>query len=200
MTSSIRLGFGLTIAVIAAAIADPIVEFASNAGWLGTGSFTDHSNLDIIPALLLGIGLLALYMVRRAHAVLAGRAIPRRITGLLPTVFVLQIAILYVMETLEQLVVWGHPFGATVWLGGPIWTSLAIHAGICLTVTYAIARSARALAETTLRVIRVVGTFASLAAHGTAHVESRRLESLAFKALLPVPCTIGERAPPFTIS
>jgi hypothetical protein len=72
--------------------------------------------------------------------------------------------------------------------------------GICLIVACAIARSARALAETTLRVIRVVGAIASLAAHGAALAVPRRLESLSFKALLPVPCTIGERAPPFIIS
>jgi hypothetical protein len=196
MASSIRLGLCLTIAVIAAAIADPIVEFASNAGWLGAGSFTDHSNLDIIPALLLGTGLLALYMVRRARAVLAGRAIPRRIVGLLPTVFLLQMTVLYAMETLEQIVVWGHAFAGTVWLGGPVTISLAIHAAICLTITYAIVRSGRTLAATTLRVMRLVGAIASLAAHGAALVLSCRFETRLCKALLPVPCTIGERAPP----
>ncbi|MGB8910331.1 MAG: hypothetical protein WCC84_16415 [Candidatus Cybelea sp.] len=195
--SSIRPGLCLTIAVIAAAVADPIVEFASNAGWLGAGSFTDHSNLDIIPALLLGVGLLALYMVRRAHAVLAGRAIPRRIAGLLPTVFVLQITTLYAMETLEQIAVWGHPFGAAVWLGGPPAISLAIHAAICMTVTYVVVRSGRTLAATTLRVIRLAGAIASLAVQTVAPLAMRPFDSLSFKALLPVPCTIGERAPPF---
>jgi hypothetical protein len=197
MISSIRLGLCLTIAVIAAATADSIVEFASNAGWLGAGTFTDRSNLDIIPALLFGVGLLALYMIRRAHAVLAGRAIPRRIAVLLPTVFVLQMATLYAMETLEQLVVWGHAFAATVWLGGPVTISLGIHAAICLTVTYAIARSGRALAATTLRVVRFVAAIASFAAQGRALVTTRRLESPFYKASFPIACSLGERAPPF---
>ena len=196
MASSIQLGLCLTIAVIAAAIADPIVEFVSNAGWLGAGSLTDHSNLDIIPALLLGLGLLALYMVRRAHAVLAGRALPRRIVGLLPTVFLLQMGTLYAMETLEQIVVWGHPLAATVWLGAPVTISLTIHAAICLTVTYAIARSGHALAATTLRVIRFMSAIASFAAHCTALVAIRRFEGLLYKVPLPIVCTIGERAPP----
>jgi hypothetical protein len=199
MISSIRLGLCLTIAVIAAAIADPIVEFASNAGWLGTASLTDHSNLDVIPALLFGAGLLALYMVRRAHAVLAGRAIPRRIAGLLPIVFVLQVATLYTMETLEQIVVWGHPLAAAVWLGGPVTISLGIHAAICVTVAYAIARSGRTLAATTLRVIRLVSAIARFAAHGPALV-AIRLESVFCKASLPIACTIGERAPPLALN
>ena len=43
---------------MAAAIADPLVEFASNAGWFGAGNFTDHSNLDVVPALFAGVALL----------------------------------------------------------------------------------------------------------------------------------------------
>jgi hypothetical protein len=198
--SSIRFGLCLAIAVIAAALADPIVEFASNAGWLGAGSFTDRSNLDIIPALLLGVGLLVLFMIRKARAVLTGHAIPRRIVWLLPTIFVLQIGTLYAMETLEQIVVWGHPFPAPVWLGGPVAISLAIHALICLTVTYAITRSGHTLAVTTLRVLRLVRAIASLAPQCGALVATRRFESFLCKASLPVPCTIGERAPPFPLS
>lgn len=197
--SSIRPGLCLTIAVIAAAIADPIVEFASNAGWFGQGRFTDQSNLDVVPALLFGVGLLALYMFRKARAVLAGRAIPKRITALLPTVFMFQLLTLYVMETVEQIVAWGHPLGAAIWLGGPLAISLAIHAAICVTVTYVVVRSGRALAATTLRVIRLVGAIASLAVQTVAPLATRRFDSLSFKALLPVPCTIGERAPPFAL-
>lgn len=198
--SSRRFGLCLAMAVIAAAIADPIVEFASNAGWFGVGNFTDHSNLDIVPALLSGVGLLALYMFRKARAVLAGRALPRRLCSLLPTVFLLQMLTLYVMESVEQIVAWGHPLGATVWLGAPAPISLAIHAVICLAVTYAIVRSGRVLAVTTLRVIRLVGAIASLTREAAAPIALRRFERPAFKILLPVPCTIGERAPPLALS
>lgn len=188
------------MAVIAAAIADPIVEFASNAGWFGPGNFTDHSNLDIFPALVSGVSLLALYMFRKARAVLAGRALPQRIRALLPTVFLLQMLTLYLMESIEQIVAWGHPLGAMVWLGAPLPISLAMHAVICLAVTYAIARSGRVLAVTTIRVIRLVGAIANLTREAAAPIALRWFEHTAFKALLPLPCTIGERAPPPALS
>jgi hypothetical protein len=134
----------LAVAVIAAAVADPIVEFASNAGWFGPGNFTDRSNLDVFPALVVGLGALALYLIGRAPAILAGTALPRRLVSLVPAIFVLQIAVLYVMETAEQFIVGGHTLGPVVWLGGPITASLAIHAALCVTVTFWIAIGARA--------------------------------------------------------
>lgn len=198
--SRFRLGFSLAVAVIATAIADPIVEFASNAGWFGSGSYTDHSNLDIVPALLAGVGLLALLLVRRAPAILAGQALPSGIAALLPTIFTLQVVTLYLMESAEQLIVWGHAFGPTVWLGGPPAISLAIHAAICLAVTFAIARSKRTLAATTLRVIRLITAIASFTERATAPVPVCRTRNACFKKFLPVLCTIGERAPPLAAS
>ena len=150
----VRFGFCAALAVSAAALADPIVEAASNAGWFGRGSFTDHSNLDVVPALLAGVALTALYFVRRARVVLTGNALPNGIIPLLPMVFALQILTLYGMETAEQIAVWGHVLGPAVWLGAPWYISLAIHATSCIAVTLCLARSARMLAATTLRVIR----------------------------------------------
>jgi hypothetical protein len=44
---TIRAWFCLAAALVAASITDPLVEFASNSGMFGPGSFTDHSNQDV---------------------------------------------------------------------------------------------------------------------------------------------------------
>jgi len=192
----IRYGFCLALAAIAAAIADPIVEFASNAGCFGHGSFTDHSNLDVVPSLLAGVGLMVIFLARRARAVLAGQAFPRGVAPLLPTIFAMQILTLFVMETGEQFIAWGHVLGPTVWLGGPLAASLAIHAAICIALTFWISRSVRVLAATTLRVIWLLHEIATLAVRANAALSLRFFEAGCFKQRSPVLCQIGERAPP----
>lgn len=172
------------------------MELASNAGWFGPGNFTDRSNLDVFPALVVGVGVLVLYLIGRAGAILAGTALPRRIGSLVPAIFALQIAALYVMESAEQVIAGGHVLGPTVWLGGPIFASLAIHATFCVAITFWIARSARGLAVTTLRVIRLIKTTASFATHAFEILLPRRSDDRSFRQLVPVLCRIGERAPP----
>jgi hypothetical protein len=191
-----RFGLPTAIAVVAAALADPIVEFASNSGWFGSGSFTDHSNVDILPALLVGVSLLAFYMVRRARAVLAGEVLQRGVALSLPAIFALQLVALYVMETAEQLVVWRHVLSRTAWLGGPLPMSLTIHAILCIAVALTIARSKRALAATTLRVMRILAAIAVFSARATRPILPARFDSICSKELLQLLCSIGERAPP----
>jgi len=193
---SVRLGFCATLAVISAALADPLVEFASNSGWFGPGTFTDHSNLDVVPALAAGLGLMVLYLIRKARLLVGGRAFLRGVVPMLPAIFVLQIAVLCAMETTEQFVVFGHAFGPTIWLGAPPAISLAIHAAICVAIALWFGRSARTLAATTLRVIRLIRAIATLAARNTAVVGRRVFEARCFNDLAPVLCRIGERAPP----
>jgi hypothetical protein len=192
----IRPLFCMALAVIAAAIADPLVEFVSNAGWFGRGSLTDHSNLDVVPALLAGLALLALHVAGKARAILAGRVFPRGIVRLLPAIFALQILTLYGMETGEQLVAWGHVLGHAVWLGAPLPISLAIHAATCIAVTLWVGRSARTLAATTLHVIRLIRAIAIFAVQAKEIVLSSRFDAIYLKELAPVLCRIGERAPP----
>ena len=114
---SVRWGFCAALAVISAALADPLVEFASNAGWFGRGSFTDHSNVDVMPALLAGAGLMTLYLIRKAGLLVDGEAFPRGVLPLLPAIFILHVFALYAMETTEQFTIAGHVLGPTVWLG-----------------------------------------------------------------------------------
>ena len=78
---------GLCAAVLAAAIADPLVECASNAGWFGPGNFTDRSNLDVGPVFALGIATLALYLVRRARVLAARGSSPGAAMSFVPAVF-----------------------------------------------------------------------------------------------------------------
>ena len=72
LSTSIRLWYCAATAIIAAAIADPCVEFASNSGWFGPGRFTDRSNLDVVPALLVGLAVIACYVGMRIREVALG--------------------------------------------------------------------------------------------------------------------------------
>jgi hypothetical protein len=193
---SIRLGFCAAVAVIAAAFADPLVEFVSNAGCFGPGTFTDRSNLDVLPALVAGVAMLVLYCVRRANALLAGRALPRNAAVLIPAVLALQLVALFAMESAEQLAVFGHLLGPAVWLGGPTGFSLGVHALFGAALTLWFARSAPRLAATALRVIRLVRALATLRAQGGRPLSLRRRPDQRIVHLVPVLCRIGERGPP----
>lgn len=191
-----HFGFCAAIAVIAAAVADPIVEFGSNAGLFGAGRYTDHSNLDVVPALLAGCALLALYLMRRAPAILRSQALTHGVVRLLPTILILQLAALFLMETAEQVFVYGHPLGSTIWVGAPIPISLAVHALAAVGILSAVVRSKRALAATALRVIRAIGAIATLDAMATQPCFARRPQRGTFMELIAAFRAIGERAPP----
>jgi hypothetical protein len=70
---AIRAWFCIAAALVAASVADPLVEFASNRGVFGPGSFTDHSNRDVLPALCAGLAFGAVYVLLRARSILARR-------------------------------------------------------------------------------------------------------------------------------
>ena len=143
--------FCLTVAVLAAALADPCLEFASNAGWFGAGRFTDRSMADVLPTLLFGALFLVaqlLWIFRHACAHRRLDAPLRRpLAALLPRIFILQIALLFVIESTEQRVVLGKFLGGTLWLGAPVPLALAVHAlfatGIALLVATALREFAR---------------------------------------------------------
>ena len=212
--SFLRFCFSLTVAFVAVSIADPLLEYASNAGWFGPGRFTDHSTADVMPALLLGCACAALYLLLRVRAALAGLNPPTvdffKATGLaldsgwvrlLPRAFALQILILFAMETAEQYVVWGHSLGSSVWLGAPALASLIAHAATCVVVAYIIARIVRALAHATLRVIRFIQAFATLAIRGTPAIARSSRHCVTYPNLGTVLlCAIGERAPPLLVA
>jgi hypothetical protein len=207
----IRLWFGVAVAFVALALADPLTEWASNAGLFGAGNFTDHSIADVFPAFFVGFAFLALHLVMRTRHVSRNhqgqtwlgawaRALDARtLTRLLPGIFALQIGALYLTETFEQLVVLHHALGGTVWLGAPILISLPIHAAFCAVAMFAIARVVRAFAKTALRIAQFV---AVLAARGPCEsglvLRGLRYAPVPFD-FAPLVCRIGERAPPFAI-
>jgi hypothetical protein len=189
------LRFCVAAGIVAAAIADPVVEFASNAGWFGHQLFTDRSNADVFPALAAAGVLLALFMLRKARAVLDGSALPRRWWTLLPAIFAVQLVALYAMETTEQLVVRGGILGPTIWLGGPIAVSLAIHAAFCVAFAWLLVRCARSIAKTTLHVLRMIRAIATFGVAPDLVVRLRAGDVARCKDV-PLLCQIGERAPP----
>ena len=72
---------------------------------------------------------------------------------MLPSVFAMQMAALFCMETLEQIAVTGHPFGGSIWLGGPVAVSLFAHLLACATFVWALSA---ALQWSTRRIVRIV--------------------------------------------
>ena len=191
--------FWLAIAVVAAAVADPIVEFASNAGWFGHGLFTDHSNADVLPALAAGAVVFALFIVRKARAILNGYVVPASCWRLLPAIFAVQLLVLFAMETTEQIVLRGGVLGWSVWLGGPIVASLSIHAATCIAFTWIFMRSARRLAKTTLQVLRIMRRIPAFDA-SAGIVVRLRLNGCPPCHDRPLLCRIGERAPPLMLA
>jgi hypothetical protein len=192
-----RTWFCILVAVVAAAFADPLVEFASNAGAFGRCDCTDHSNLDVLPALaagiLLGIALLSL----RIRNVLAGQpVVAPAVRRIVPAVFAIQIAVLYAMETAEQFVVDGHVLGGSIWLGGPLPISLAIHAAFGIVATYAIGRALRAFTQTAVQIVVLLRLSKAIAARAPRRMIERFPYPASFRRTTPLLCRIGERAPP----
>lgn len=199
-TRTIRAWFCIAAALVAASIADPLVEFASNSGSFGPGSFTDHSNQDVLPALAAGLALGAVYVFCRARRILTahGGAVVRAIgvRPLLPYIFAVQIALLYGMETVEQIVVAGHSLGGTIWLGGPPAASLGVHAAICTLTTFLMGRLTRFLSQKAVTLVARIVAAIGLAPRSPAMLFLRVTLRAGERRFAPLRRRIGERAPP----
>lgn len=201
--SSLRFWFCVAVAVIAAAVADPCVEAVSNAGLFGRARLTDGSNSDVVPALCIGLAFILLYFVLRVRSELlraSGCALRDGHARLLLPTFAMQIAVLFGMETLEQLVVIGHPLGGLIWLGGPIAFSLIVHALACVGLVYGLAALLRLCTRRTLHVIRLIRALVERCIHGDAPIALPVGERTTFARPAPVLCRIGNRAPPVVIA
>jgi hypothetical protein len=201
--ASIRSWFCVAAATIAAAVADPIVEALANAGCFGRGTFTDHSNLDVVPGLLAGVLLLAVYVAVRVRGELlckSSEALRAPIRGLLPVVLGIQVAVLFGMETIEQIVVTGHTLGGTIWLGGPAWCSLPLHAIVGIAFAYLLSAIARRSTRATVRVIRLLRALATRALHADVPLAIRAHNTAFAHVLAPALCRSGDRAPPFVLA
>jgi hypothetical protein len=212
ISTSLRIWFCLATAVVAAALADPAMEFISNAGVFGRTDFTDHSNLDVVPTL--GAGLLIvftyLYLRLRQLFVVDNCKRPRiwlrastdafrngMLARLVPAIFLTQILVLFVMETAEQYIVEGHVLGGTVWLGGPAPLSLALHAAVCVSVTFGAARVLSAFARAAVQLVGLVLLLIAVAARRSGPALARFTYPRSFRPQAPVLGRTGDRAPPF---
>ena len=203
---SVRLWFSLAVAVIAATVADPLLEAASNAGVFGSGTFTDHSNLDVLPALGFGIIAVVIHVLLRIRGRNGNDAMIKeclrrwdvslrwRAATLLPLTFVAQMLALYSMETIEQIVVAGHPLGGLIWLGAPAAIAVTVHALMCVAAFFVATCVMHEVAWATLRVVTVI--CAILTRDDIRAFVVPRLRILLRKEQAPELWTAGGRAPP----
>jgi hypothetical protein len=210
-TSWMLVLFCLTAALVAAACADPIVEALSNAGVFGKSNYTDHSLLDVIPMLSIGAMSAALWLFVQVRKMLGLRVAKpqwihrsafaldaRSVVKLLPAVFALQIVILFSMETLEQLFVYGHVLGPLVWLGGPVLVSLLAHAFACALVTFTLARVLRKCAAAVFTLARFIAHLFSRLRPDVKQTFVRAQRCLRTRFPSPIIGPISERAPPLS--
>lgn len=201
--------FAVAAAVAAAASIDPLVEALSNSHAFGPGIYTDGSNADVVPALNVALAFSALLIVFAVQRILGQEVAVARwlrpytthidiasARRLVPTIFALQLGTLYVMETAEQILVTGHVMGPTIWLGGPVLISLALHGAGCIAVTFALSWLLRALTKRIVDAVRFVLRFVIVRRNlgPKRHVE---LESISVSERLePFIERLKGRAPP----
>ncbi|TAM86979.1 hypothetical protein EPN42_12190 [bacterium] len=203
--------FCLAAAMTAAAVVDLIMERLSNTGIFGPGAFTDHSNLDIVPALGAAAALSLIVVIGLVRRTLAGASYaPRwlRITAraagdatlprVLPAIYTLQIATLFAMESVEQVIVAGHPLGGSIWLGGPPLLSLLLHALGCVALTTILSHVLRWSAQTLLEIVAIVRelVLATLGAPASTAAVSAQRTTLR-RPLEEVIERLTGRAPPY---
>lgn len=210
-----RALFCVAAAVSAAAFADPLVEAASNGGFFGRGNFTDHSNLDVAPALLISIALAFLYAALRARPIVTptsfafARSLREMLrfgsrqspTPLLPAIFGLELGVLFVMETLEQIVVIGHPLGGSIWLGGPIAIALGLHGAACIVTAFLLTRALDALTRTVVAIALFVCAANFLReTRGFQGARLAAIEPHVAARMHPLASRSGKRAPPLLLT
>lgn len=206
----LRLPFCLAVALIAGALADPLVESVSNTGVFG-GHYADDNHITIVPTLLVGVVLVLQISIVRCFATRRQSGLHRdwlvdvamRISARPPMqdfacVFGLQIAALFVMESLEQIVGGGRLLGGTAWLGGPIAFSLLTHALVCVGCMFAVNGAMRAIVTTFAALIRVAIDFilVPLTRAASCILASRNADPTCLRAQTSHVRHNGERAPP----
>jgi hypothetical protein len=205
-------GFVAAAAVAAAALIDPIVEGLSNWGFFGRGHFTDGSNADVIPALCIAAVLLFVAVVSTARKLFSQEPYPppwlRRcarelhttsLVPLIPAIFILQLLSLFAMETVEQILTAGHPFGGFIWLGGPIFISIAMHLLGCVLISMLLSKIVTVSARTVAHILHL-----AIAVLRKVSLAAPPLRLGFTRALTPreEPCRRAPRgrAPPFFLS
>lgn len=210
--ASIRTFFVCSAALLAAVGGDAVLEWISNAGILWHGHYTDRSSMNLLPVFLLAalaiitaLGLLVHKQTReegisaRSFFLSSSRSFTRHeVVRLLPTIFLLQILVLFSMETAEQIAVYGHVFGGTLWMGAPILASLFGHAIFAVLSALSLSNSLEALAKALVCIVKRILTL--LAAFADAcRTPTLRHERICVVQLL-ASAVVGERGPPLSIA
>jgi len=210
--SEARLPFLLAVALVAAAIGDPLVETISNSGVFGQG-YHDDNHLSVIPALVAGGALALGVIVARCRSLVRRRSPLRRGDWLvesatdiaqhsplydIPFVLAMQFAALFAMESVEQLACGERLLGGTVWLGGPVAFSLLTHAFLGVACTLLLAAFVRSILATVASFVRdaIDAVLLSLARDVARTFAKRRNDTLLPRAQAPHVRQIGGRAPP----
>jgi hypothetical protein len=204
------LPYLVAIALVAAAVGDPLVESIANAGVFG-GSYHDGNQLSVVPTLVAALALGFWLACRRAVAVWRqsrdGRrdwvieAAQRGNSGSplrdVPVVLATQLVAVFAMEALEQLVTRAPLETGLSWLGGPVAFSLTVHALICIALTLALARLCGAIVATVDSLVRAALAFVLAFAQAPPAVRfvARRCATQA-RAQAPHVRQLGGRAPP----
>ena len=198
------------VALVAAALADPLVETVANSGMLG-GHYADDNHLGVVPFLLAGLAFAAIVAVGRCVRLWRNAAngscdwlvaAAKDSAGRFPLadlawLYALQLLALYALEATEQLLS-GGDVATMAWLGGPIIFSLAVHAAIgaaCLWLLAAFMRGVLRTFASLAYAIRRLAWFFSSRPLVPAFDRAWR-PSVPARAQAPHVRQIGGRAPP----
>lgn len=193
-----RLTFVAAVALIAAAAGDILVESIANTGVLGRG-FADNDHSSVLPALAAGV-LFVLPLVVCRYMDIARNIADRSPLQDAHAVLAVQFALLFLMESAEQLTAQGRLLGGTAWLGGPVWFSLGVHVLLGLACMLAIASGSRAIARRCLALVRVALELI-VDAYRCAAVFAHRVSDDAFgRSQIAGARTHGVRGPPLLLT
>lgn len=207
-----RLPFLIAAALIAGGFGDPLVETIADTGIFGAG-YHDTNHLGVLPALLCGLVLtIEIALLRCIQAfrgdsrtsrerliAVAERLGARSALRVVPIVFVLQLGVVFAIETIEQLLTGGGLRSGLEWLGGPIAFSLGVHALLALVVTIGLAALTRAIAAVLLSLVHLAFAFIALrpVRRGAAPSHQWLDGASCRQRRSPRARRIGGRAPPF---
>jgi len=209
-----RLPFLIAVALLAAAIGDPLVETISNTGILGPG-YADNVHSSVVPTLIAAL-VLALLLIgaqcrrlvqwqgeaRERPIDVARRFLARSSMHDIPFVFAIQLAALFVMESSEQIFCEGGLLGGSAWLGGPVWFSLLAHAVAAAACTVLIARGMRAIVRRCARLVEIAFDRVLCAFRRESVSRFARVDAATTRCRSQVLHVhqLGERAPPLLLA
>ena len=200
-----RVWFVCASALVAAAVANSLVESISGSGAFG-GGYVDNDHRSVLPVLAIGaiFALAVLIAKTRAWIVAAARDLADRcVVGDLPRVVGLQLFVVFAMENAESFASGGGGVGGVRWLGGPLAFALLAHLTIGIATTFALGFALRALARLLATVVRSafdVGAFLRARADDTTFFRRAIARVCEASPLADVRAIRGRAPPPGLIS